>query len=114
MYRFLSILFQPGHFSLSTLRTSGVMMKSKKSKNRRSTVYDFFSEDDTEFTCTVVKDGNICCNAVMKRMKSGGGNSGNLKRHLMRHHPNEFDSMQARDLANQLALENGLMNKITF
>ena len=37
------------------------------------------------------------CNTEMSISKSGGGASGNLKRHLMRHHPKEFEFVRQKD-----------------
>ena len=50
-------------------------------RNRMSAVYEYFTETEKVFTCKVEKEGRLC-GMEITQMKSGGGSSGNLKRHL--------------------------------
>ena len=42
-------------------------------------------------------EGDTPCHTEMTFNKSGGGQSGNLKRHLRRFHPHEFELVQSKD-----------------
>lgn len=63
---------------------------------RRSAVYDFYLEEGNKFKCLVV-DGDTPCYTEIASIKSGGGQSGNLKRHLKRRHPEEFELVRGKD-----------------
>jgi len=70
--------------------------KWKGCRSRISAVYDFFVEEEGKFRCIVAKEGKPC-HCEVAHSKSGGGPSGNLKRHIRRHHPNEFDFVRKKD-----------------
>ena len=77
------------------------------SRIRKSSVYDFFVEENEKFTCSITKEGKLCAIEI-KLHKSGGASSGNLKRHLKRCHPDEFKSVEDKDeSAKRKALERG-------
>lgn len=62
---------------------------------RSSAVYDHFQEVDNTFQCTVAVKG-VTCNTVIPKLKYGSS-SGNLKRHLQRHHPEDYNAVQEKD-----------------
>lgn len=65
---------------------------------RKSAVYDFFDENDKKFVCKVENEEGLC-GVELVSSRSGGGNSGNLKRHLERLHPKQFEEVESRDAA---------------
>lgn len=66
------------------------------SNTRWSTVYDYFEDEESLFRCKVSIRDSVCCGASIKKLKQGSSSS-NLKRHLKRHHPEQFKSVELKD-----------------
>ena len=66
------------------------------SNTRWSTVYDYFEDEENLFRCKVSKKDSACCGTSINKLKEGSSSS-NLKRHLKRHHPQQYKSVEQKD-----------------
>ena len=86
--------------------SSSLARKTNVARCRRSSVYRHFSEDEDNFICSIAVEGKLC-RTIMKKARTGS--TGNLKRHLERHHRTEFIAIHEQDESSAKipALDNG-------
>ena len=82
------------------------------SRIRRSSVYEHFSENEDSFTCLVAIEGEECA-TILKKVKTGGGATGNLKRHLERAHRSEYDAVIEKDESSAETVAIGKTNSLS-
>ena len=76
------------------------MASGSTGRKHTSNIYDFFVEQENDFEYCVMIGGKVekqCCTKIKKNPK-GGGNTGNLKRHLSRSHPKQFAMVEKKDI----------------
>ena len=52
-------------------------------------VYDYFEVEESSLRCKILIKDSVSCERFFNKLKQGSLSS-NLKRHLMRHHPEQY------------------------